>query len=253
MNTNPVIDVQSKHVTIRMFTDAPLDEEMLNTILEAGRRAPTSSNMQAYSVIVVKDPQVKKQLAVLAGNQKHVETCPVFLAFCADLHRLDETCAMHEVEMSNNLETFLISTVDASLVGMSVQTAAESFGLGAVMIGALRNSPKKVADLLGLPRSVYVVFGMCLGWPDKTNIPPQKPRLPKEVVIHHEQYNNDNIASSIEQYDQDLASHYESLGKNLSRSAWSGPLSKNLARPLRPEGIVLLREMGFNINQFSDT
>jgi len=253
MKTNPVIETQNNHVTVRLFTNDSVDDEMLDSILEAGRRAPTSSNMQAYSVIVVRDPVVKKQLAVVAGNQKHVETCPVFLAFCADVNRLEKTCSMHDVEMKNNLETFLISTIDASLVGMSVQTAVESFGLGAVMIGAMRNNPKEAGKLLGLPKGVYVVFGMCIGWPNKSEIPPQKPRLPKELVIHGEKYCNENVDEQIEEYDRVLAKHYELQGKNISASAWSGPVARNLGKILRPENISLLSEMGFDICRGRET
>jgi len=247
MSVNPVIDLQKQHVTIRYFTREPVKEEMLAEILEAGRRAPTSSNMQAYSIIVVKDPAVKQQLSVLAGNQKHVATCPVFLAFCADLHRLEKTCAMHDVKMTNNLETFLISTVDAALVGMSVQTAAESCGLGAVMIGAMRNDPRRAGELLGLPENTYVVFGMCIGWPEASAIPPQKPRLPKALVIHREKYRSGDMAALLEDYDRELAGQYAAQGRNLNQAAWSGPVARNLSRVLRPRNLSVLAEMGFNI------
>lgn len=247
MSTTPVIEQQKKHVTIRLFNEDPVSDDMLESILDGARRAPSSSNMQAYSIIVVRDPHIKKQLSILAGNQKHVETSPVFLAFCADLHRLEKTCDMHNIEMTNNLETFLISTVDAALVGMSVQTGAESFGLGAVMIGAMRNNPLEAAKLLGLPRGVYVVFGMCIGWPDRSQIPAQKPRLPRDLVIHREQYRADIPAEAITRYDHELARHYEAQGKNLSSAAWSGVVARNLGRSLRPENLGLLGEMGFDI------
>ena len=81
MKVSSTLTAQNQHVTIRSFTQAGISEEMLTQILEAARRSPPSSNMQAYSVIVVRNPDVKQELAVLAGNQKHVETCPVFLAF----------------------------------------------------------------------------------------------------------------------------------------------------------------------------
>ena len=247
MKASPTLTVQNQHVTIRSFTQEDISEEMLTQILEAARRSPTSSNLQAYSVIVVKNPDVKRELAALAGNQKHVGTCPVFLAFCADLHRLKTVCELHDKEMTNNLETFISSTVDASLVGMSVQTGAESMGLGAVMIGAMRNHPREVAELLGLPKHVYVSFGMCLGWPEKDNIPPQKPRLPAELVIHEEKYDVSNPQSRIEAHNQELAQHYVSLGKNQDDAAWSGVIARNLSRPLRPNLKVTLEDMGFNI------
>ena len=248
-NSTPVIEIQNKHVTIRSFTDEPIPSKMLNTILEGGRRSPTSSNMQAYSVIVIKNPIVKQELAVLAGNQKHVETCPVMLAFCADLHRLGTACQMHDVKMTNNLETFLISTIDASLMGMSVQTGAESFGIGAVMIGAMRNHPEKVAELLGLPHGVYVVFGMCLGWPIVEKIPRQKPRLPRELVIHEEQYAKDDSSTIISSHDEMLAKHYESQGRNLDQAAWSGIIARNLSGAMRPDNLLILKRMGFDIDK----
>ncbi|MBC8191183.1 MAG: NADPH-dependent oxidoreductase [FCB group bacterium] len=252
MKTSSTLDVQNQHVTIRSFTNEDIPEKMLMNILEAARRAPTSSNMQAYSIIVVKDPGVKRELAVLAGNQKQIETCPVFLAFCADLHRLSKVCELHAVEMTNNLETFLISTIDASLVGMSVQTGAESLGLGAVMIGAMRNHPAEVAKLLGLPQQVYVTFGMCLGWPVKQNIPHQKPRLPKELVIHSEKYNQTNPIDQIKVHDEELAQHYVSLGKNMHAAAWSGVIARSLGGSLRPENLQILSDLGFNICSLSD-
>jgi len=243
-----VLRTQLQHVTIRSFLDKPISDELLQTILEAGRRAPTSSNMQAYSILVIRNPETKQQLSILAGNQKHVESCPVFLAFCADLHRLEVACAKHDVEMTNNLETFQIATIDASLVGMSVQTGVESAGLGAVMIGAMRNDPQAVAELLGLPPKVYVVFGMCVGWPNVADIPAQKPRLSEPLVIHPEKYNDEIQGEGIDLYDQELSAYYESLKRNLHPAAWSGVIARNLSKPLRPQLKHALTQMGFNVD-----
>jgi len=247
MKSAPTLEVLDRHVSIRSFTNKPIAEEVLDQIIRSSRRAPTSSNMQAYSIIVVKDPEVKQELALLAGGQKYVASCPVFLAFCADLHRLEVACGMHDLTMTNNLETFLISTIDASLVGMTAMTAAESLGLGVVMIGAMRNHPSKVAELLGLPSSVYVTFGMCLGWPEKDNIPPQKSRLPEQLVVHREKYDNSNPVDLIKQHDLELGEHYASLGKNIQSAAWSGPITRNLSGGMRSENLGILKKMGFDI------
>ena len=50
---------------------------------------------------------------------------------------------------------------------MSAYLAAESIGLKGLMIGAVRNDTLKTAEILGLPKRVYCVFGMCLGWPGR--------------------------------------------------------------------------------------
>ena len=246
--STPVTDTQAKHVSIRSFMDKPIPKGMLHTILDAARRAPTSSNMQTYSIIVVQNPEVKKELAELAGGQKHIEVCPVFIAFCADIYRLGIACDLHDVELAKTLETTLVSTVDASLVGMNTQTAAESFGLGAVMIGGMRNRPAEVAELLGLPEGVYVVYGMCLGWPIEDAIPPQKPRLPEDLVVHFERYSTESEREKIAEHDKDLANHYESLGRNLAAAAWSGPIAKRLKNPARPHLRKTLEALGFRFD-----
>lgn len=246
--STPITEVQRNHVTIRSFTDKAIPGGMLHAILDASRRAPTSSNMQAYSIIVVQNSEVKKELAELAGRQKHIETCPVFMAFCADIYRLDVACDLHGVELAKSLETTLVSTVDASLVGMNAQTAAESFGLGAVMIGGMRNHPKEVAQLLGLPEGVYVVYGMCLGWPVEEKVPPQKPRLPESLVVHFERYETENEREKIAEHDKELAKHYENLGRNLDDDAWSGPIAKRLKNPARPKLRGVLEGLGFRFD-----
>ena len=243
--TFSVIETLNKHITVRNFSDQPVSDEMLHTILNAARRSPTSSNMQTYSIIVVRDPEKRKQLAVLAGNQKHIETCDVFVAFCADVHRLEIASAMHGQTMSKTLETLLIPTVDAALVGMSVQLAAESLGLGAVMVGAMRNHPVDVANLLGLPKGVYVVYGMSIGWPDWDNVPAQKPRLPEELVIHYETYNDVHVDGLLQQYDDALADYYGGQNRNQHEAAWTGPIAKRISSPSRPKLREQLVELGF--------
>ncbi len=246
--TSPVVDTFNQRVTVRFFRDDPIPAEMLQTILEAARRAPTSSNMQTYSMIVVRDQAVKKQLAVLAGNQKHIETCPVFIAFCADISRLEVACEMHGRSLQKTLETTLVSTVDAALVGMSVNTLAESFGLGAVMIGGMRNHPREAAELLGCPPGVYIVHGMCIGWPFAEKVPPQKPRMPADLIIHYESYNAADPRPLLAQYDQELAEHYESQGRNLNRAAYTGVIANRLDKPSRPHLRGTLEEMGFRFD-----
>jgi len=245
---NDVIKTLTNHVTVRHFTEKPISEELLSTILNAARRSPTSSNMQTYSMIVVRNQAAKVELAKLAGNQKHIETCPVFIAFCADIHRLATACEMHDVTLVKSLETTLVATIDAALVGMSVQTAAESCGLGAVMIGGMRNHPHEAGQLLGLPSGVYVVYGMCLGWPDLRRYPPQKPRLPEDMVIHQEKYNDDLPQAHLAAYDQALAEHYQALGRNLHADAWTGPIARRLKNPARPYLRKTLEEMGFKFD-----
>ena len=77
--------------------------------------------MQSYSIVVVRNAETKKKLAVLAGNQQHIAACDVFLAFCADVRRLEIASEMHGKVMVKSLETLLVPTVDAALVVMTTR------------------------------------------------------------------------------------------------------------------------------------
>ena len=79
------IELLNNRVSIRKYKDDPVPQDLVAQILRAAFRAPTSSNIQSYSVIVVDDPDTREQLKVVTDGQQHVVEAPVFLAFCADL------------------------------------------------------------------------------------------------------------------------------------------------------------------------
>jgi nitroreductase len=237
------VETLEKRVSVRKYKDTRVSDELLHTLIEAARRSPTSSNTQTYSIIVVRDPQTKAKLAELAGNQKHIEAAPVFLAFCADVHRAKYAAQLHGEDVPMNTELALIATIDASLVGMSLSLAAESVGLGTVMIGGMRNKPLEVAEVLGLPEGVYVVYGLCIGYPDV--VPAQKPRLPHEVVVHYERYKADGIAPLLEAHDAELAAHYRGEGRETPDAAWTGFIAERFNKPLRAHLKDALARLGF--------
>ena len=224
--TNAVVDLLNRHVSVRRFTDEPVSDEVIMAVLNAARRAPTSSNWQTYSIIVVRDPETKAQLAELAGGQRHIIDAQVFVAFAADLHRLGQAASIHGSTPARGLEHTLTPIIDAAIVGEAAQIAAESFGLGAVMVGGMRRSADEVASLLALPPGVFVVYGMSIGWPEGDPLEHGlKPRLPEGLVIHNERYSDAGAEEAIARYDAELATFYRARGHNLDEAAWSGPIA----------------------------
>ena len=247
--TSETIDLLNNRVSVRKYKDQAVPEELIDTVLKAAFRAPTSSNIQSYSVIIVHDPDTRKQLAALTGNQKHVVQAPVFLAFCADLTRIEHALAKHgHTIVNNNMEVGLVSSIDAALVGMSAYLAADSVGLKGVMIGAVRNDAVAAAELLGLPPLVYCVFGMCLGFPDEA--PPQKPRMDYSSMVHYERYGNlrgnRNVGQALDDYDAALAGHYEDLGKATTADSWTHDMDKKFDPQLRDNLRQQLKQLGFD-------
>jgi FMN reductase (NADPH) len=70
---NQVIETILQHRSVRKFEDRPLSDEQIRTIIECAQAASTSSFIQAYSIIGVKNKEVKRKLAEIAGNQSYVE------------------------------------------------------------------------------------------------------------------------------------------------------------------------------------
>jgi FMN reductase (NADPH) len=128
----------------------------------------------------------------------------VFIAWCADLSKLERACQLrglpHSTEM---LESFLVSAVDVALVMQNAALAAESLGLGMCYIGGIRNNPAEVITLLKLPKFMLPISGMTLGWPDAE--PALRPRLPLAAVLHWEAYDRAGEDAALRAYDKTMA------------------------------------------------
>ncbi|SEN05201.1 oxygen-insensitive NADPH nitroreductase [Paenibacillus sp. OV219] len=234
---NDIIKQLQAHRSIRKFKPDPVTDEQLASILASAQAASTSSNIQAYSVVGVRNKGTKRQFAELAGGQKHIEEAPLFLVWCADLNRLQTAVQLHEGdddrELVQNVETFLLATIDTTLAAQNAAVAAESLGLGIVYIGGIRNDPKRAAELLKLPQFVYPVFGMCLGVPDQE--PGIRPRLPVAAIYHEEIYGDEALVSSIKDYDETTKAYYSSRAGGSKDTYWSKEMASRFHKGLLRE------------------
>jgi len=241
-----VIDVLGGRASVRDFSDAEVPDAMLERILRAARQAPTSSNLQAYSFVVVRDPAAKAKLAALAGNQKHVVDAPVFVAICADVRRLGRVVEHAGSALAtDHLEMTLVACIDAALVGMCASLAADSLGLGTVMIGGMRNDPDGVAEVLGLQDGVFVAFGLCVGWPNSR--PEAKPRLPEDLVVHRERYADGDLDAGLTEYEAVMSEHHRRVGRDPDEP-WADRVAKQFSSPKRPHLKDILKGRGFGFD-----
>ncbi|SKC84137.1 oxygen-insensitive NADPH nitroreductase [Maledivibacter halophilus] len=243
---NKVIELLKNHKSIRKFKETKIDDDKLKAIIEAAQCASTSSFVQAYTIIKVDDMQVRKKIAKLSGDQPYVEQCPVFLVFCADLNRLDLACKIEGSKMKEGFtESFIIATVDTALVAQNAMIAAESMGLGGVYVGGIRNNPDEICDLLEIPRNVYPVFGMCLGYPNHN--PDIKPRLPLDVVFKKDKYSTSGDEDRIKEYDKLAREYYLKRTKGKRDDTWSKQMAEKMEKELRPHMKEFLRNKGFEM------
>lgn len=248
---NAVLDSILDHRSVRGYLPDALPAGTLETLVAAGQSAPTSSNLQTWSVIAVEEPQRKARLSVLAGDQAHIRECPLFLLFIADLSRLDRIAeARAEVAGGNRyLEMFLVAAIDAALAAQNVVVAAESMGLGTVYIGAIRNRPEEVAAELALPADAFAVFGLCVGYPDPARLSGIRPRLDQSAILHREQYSATPEAEAVTEYDRAMGAFQAQQG--MKPIDWT---RQSIKRVGGPEGLMgrdrlveALRNLGFGL------
>lgn len=246
----PLNDIAAQlleHRSVRAYADKPVSDEILRVAVAAAQSASTSSNLQAWSVVAVRDRATLAKLGELAGGQQHVVNAPLFLAWIVDLSRLRRLGdALNTPALAMDyLEMHTVGVVDAALAAQNAAVALESYGLGLVYIGGMRNHPEAVAELLGLPKGCTVLFGMCVGYPDPSEQTGIKPRLPQAAVLHFERYDASDEAEQIKDYDARMDAFNESQHRK-SRS-WSQLATWRVRGPESLSGRDRLREALANL------
>lgn len=214
---NELLSFLNSHVSVRQFTDQPITEDQEKLIVTTAQRSPTSCNLQAYTIISIRNQDTKLRLAELSGRQDHIAQSALFLVFCADLYRLSLLSRERAYPFRGEYtEWFMVATVDTALVAGRALMAAQAMGLGGVMVGAIRDHPDAVVNLLNLPSFTFPLMGMSLGYPSaKAEV---KPRLPLEAVYCREKYDDGSFADAIREYD----ATFEQLGHLKGREAYAG-------------------------------
>lgn len=204
---------------MRSFSEQVVDESLIGALVAAAQSASTSSNLQLYSLVSVQNPTLRAKVNEHCGQQTQVANAPWFFAFCVDHHRLRERLAAIGMSGENldYADYFLMGVVDAALAAERMVVAAESAGLGACYIGAMRNNPTAIAELLHLPPGVFAVFGLCLGYPDPAVPTSVKPRLAQSVIWHREVY---RATEGIGDYDERMGAFYASQDQD-PKITWS--------------------------------
>jgi nitroreductase len=212
---NPVIAGLLAHRSVRAYLPDALAPRTIATLVAAAQSAASSSNLQVWSVVAVEDAGKRARLAELAGGQRHIVEAPLILLFVADLARANLIAhdAGSSAEGYEFLESYTVAAIDAALAAQNAVVAAESLGLGTVYIGAMRNHPEQVAAVAGLPPHAVVVFGLVVGHPDPAHPASVKPRLPQEVVLHHETYALEAQREPIARYDETARAFQNAQGQ----------------------------------------
>ena len=216
---NETIDLLLAHRTVRQFSQQPVSSEMTDTILKCTQRAPTSSYLQAYTVIQVADPAKRAALMDYSGGQEWVCKAPLALLFCADLHRSEELLHPEDRHVLHNKELFTVAVCDAAIAAQRALIAAQACGLGGVVVGGIRNETAKVAELFHLPPLVFPMFLLCLGYPEQ--VPEQRPRLETRFICGVDGYPPLPNAAELADYDRQVSEYFSRSTAGRSARNWT--------------------------------
>ena len=161
--------------SIRRYRPDPVPDELIEQLLEAGRWAPSASNRQPWAFIVIRDADIRQQVAQHAAyyfvRWAHVEEAPLLIVLCGDARSRVYRRFLHE---------------DVGLAGAQMMLQAKALGLGTCWIGGLDH--KAIADILKVPDYMEIVGLLTVGFPAED--PPPPTRKPLVEIVHYDVYGN---------------------------------------------------------------
>lgn len=215
---NKTIDLLMAHSSCRSFEDRPVPDDVADTIIKCAQHAPTSSYLQAYTIIKVEDKEKRKALAEFAGGQEWVEKAGLALLFCADLHRLDVMLNVADKNILHNEELYTVAVTDAALASSRALVAAQALGLGGVFVGGVRNETEKMAELFGLPELVFPMYVVCMGYP--AEVPPQRPRMDASLISAVDAYPEITGPKQLDDYEKEVSDYFLNITNGRSGRGW---------------------------------
>ncbi len=259
-NSN-IFDLINNRRSIRSFTDQEISDEILQTILAAGLRAPFAA--QLYSIIYTKKPDIIKKVRKL-GIYKSTKALMIFLLDVRKLEKL-MTAKGHQYNYDDLLTSFF-AIQDATLAAENIILAAEAYGLGSVLLGVAPLEADLLAEVFNIPKRVFPLVGLCMGYPDESVETDIRPRYPVENVVFKDSYKdltdadvNANMKAMDEGY---LTQGYYIKAKakiplkagndtiDYDKYSWSEHISRKFCQGKWSEDTLLqkMKKHGFNID-----
>ncbi len=241
------------HRSHRKFSSRSVESGLLRLLFACAFSAPSKSDLQQADIVHLADRAKIKTIADGIPDMPWIADAPVFLVFLANNRRLRQIGEWRGKPFANDhLDHFLNAAVDAALVMMSFIRAAEAVGLGACPVSHVRNHPHELARLLALPDGVFPVAGLCVGYPAEPGR--ITPRLPLEVTVHVDRYDETGIREKINAYDRRRHAllpyrkqRYADRYANVDFYGWSEDKARQYSVPEREDFGAFIREKGFSL------
>ena len=238
----------------RAFLDKPVDPALLRTLCAAALSSPTKSDMQQGDILILDDPARRATIFATMPDHPWLAAAPVFLVFLGNNRRQRQIHAWRGKPFANDhLDPFFNAAVDGAIVMATFIAAAEAVGLGCCPISQIRNEARIVSDTLELPEHVFPIAGLAVGWPSREG--ELSLRLPLDVRVHRDRFDETDLASKIDAYDRRRAAvqpyrrqRDEARFGQVEHYGWSEDKARQYARAERAGFGDYIRSQGFKLD-----
>lgn len=183
------VEILKKRYSCRSFQNKPIEKEVLNDILEVGLNAATGGNIQAVSIIKVRDQELKNKVYELLPRQ-FVKEADTLLFYVLDYYRMMRWAKVEKAPFGRqySFRDFIIELEDVMCVAQSIECASTLMGIGSVYMGGVNRLYDEFKTLLDLPKLTVPVLMVCMGYPGE-NGKKEKKKLSKKLMVHENTYN----------------------------------------------------------------
>jgi len=199
---NTLEAIESRRSVKHYDPDHVMPEADLARLIELTKLAPSSFNIQNYRLVVVRDPELRKQLRAVAWDQAQVTDASVLFIMCADLKAHEEDPAKYWGHAPQAVQDILGPALrpfyegkeqltrdegirSSALAGMTLMLAAKGMGYDSCpMVGF---DPEAVSKLIELPDDHVLSFMIAVGKETKPAWP-RGERLPDSTVVIHDKF-----------------------------------------------------------------
>lgn len=173
-----------KRQSDRTYVDKKVEREKINRCLEAARLAPSASNSQPWTFVVIDDPELKDKVAhktygPLKAFNKFVPQAPVIIAIVMEKPKL-------LTEAGGRLKKKEYPLIDIGIAAEHFCLQAAEEGLGTCMLGWF--DEKAIKKLISVPKGKSIILLITLGYTPEGYRTRKKIRKEFETVVKYNSY-----------------------------------------------------------------
>ena len=243
----------AEHRSHRKFSDRTVAPELLRLLFACALSAPSKSDLQQADIVHVADRAKVKAIADSIPDMPWIANAPVFLVFCGNNRRIRQIGEWRGKPFVNeHLDHFMNAAVDAAIVMATFIRAAEAVGMAACPISHVRNHARQLCEALALPEAVFPVAGLCVGYPAESGR--ITPRLPLDVTVHTDRFDESDAREKIEAYDRRRhqllpfrRQRYADRYPDVEFYGWTEERARQYSVPERADFGAFIRSKGFSL------